>query len=189
MKVAITGVAGAGKSTLCKLIADTTTLILMPDFMDTYLWEYGYKSGKELAEKTGESGVIRWYIGALQRKVEEDKKSTHFIADKSVLDHGARWFARKFPSATPEQYKEVEDLLEQGKGNYDKVIFLPINPLNSRADDNTMRDVDFRHRHLIELTLRGLAHRYQIHLSPYVFSFTDEPRKVITDLGLEQFLR
>lgn len=189
MKVAITGVAGAGKSTLCQLIAKHTDLVLMPDFMDTYLWENGYTGGKELAEKTGEPGVIQWYIRALQRKVEEDEKGTHFIADKSILDHGARWFARKFPLATPEQYGEVECLLERGKCNYNKLIFLPINPLNSKAVDNAMRDVDFKHRYLIELILYGLAHKYQIPLNPYEFRFTDNPKKVIADLGLEQFLK
>ncbi len=186
MKIAVSGVGGAGKSTLCKRIAQSTNVPLMPDWMDTVLEEMRVKSGKELAEKQGEPGVIAWYIRALERKVEEDKKWEQFITDKSVLDHGARWYARKFASATPEQYMQVEQLLNEGITVYDRIIFIPLNPLNMQTEDNALRVTDIKHRAIIDILTRGLAQKYNTDLDSYIFNFQDAPEKVLTDLGLDR---
>ncbi|MGV8142508.1 MAG: AAA family ATPase [Candidatus Pacearchaeota archaeon] len=185
MKIAVTGVGGAGKTTLCKLISAQTGLPLMTDVMDTWLWDRGYASGKDLAEKKGVAGVMEWYLGALEEKVGLDKSRDRFIADKSVLDHGARWFARMFPEATQEQHLRVMDLLENGSKGYDQIIFLPLD-LTRKVEDNAMRTTDPVHRYRIDTLLRGLASVYGINMTPYNFKFTDHPTKVIADLGLNK---
>ena len=183
MKIAVSGVGGAGKTTLCKLISKQTGLPIMADVMDTWLWDRGYTSGKAISEQKGVSGVIEWYIGALDEKVRLDEEKDSFIADKSVLDHGARWFVRMFPEATKEQHLQVMALLERGSKNYDQVVFLPLN-LSHQVEDNSMRTTDQVHRYRVDTMLRGLASKYGINMTSYDFKFSDSPVKVIRDLDI-----
>lgn len=185
MRIAVSGVAGSGKTTLCKLIADNTGLSFMPDWMDIVLKEIGFENGQQLSKERGEQGVIEWYIRSMERKVDEDRRQRTFIADKSVLDHGARWYARKFPSATPEQYMLIDRLLVEGIGLYSRIIFLPLSDLNSKAEDNKLRDTDYKHRKMTDLIIRGLAAQYSAQMFSYNFRFQDSPENVMASLGLQ----
>jgi len=167
MKIAVSGVAGAGKTTLCNRIANATNLPFIPDCMDSVLLEMGVSNGGELYDTQGEAGFLDWYVMALEQKLDDDLSADSYIADKSVLDHGARWVARKSQDATSVQYDHVKELLAEGADVYDRVLYVPLMEANSVAEDNGLRNTNWQHRELVDLTMRGLAQGLEVPLFEY----------------------
>ena len=68
MKLAISGVPGTGKTTLTKLIAENTDLLLRPEIEDVVLLEMGYKTGRELIMDKGDEGFLCGFLNLLNEK-------------------------------------------------------------------------------------------------------------------------
>lgn len=183
MKISITGVAGTGKTTLGKLIEEHTSLRYIPDINDITLNEMGCASGGELFNKRGEEGMIDWHMKTIAAKIKSDIEENDYVADKSVFDFGARWFARFYPGSKGENHEVILNAMKKGVGLYDKIIFLPLD-IDRQVEDNSMRTLDPYQRMKFDFILRGL---YSIHkqiFQEYNFNFSDSPEKVIKELGL-----
>ncbi|MGY4884249.1 MAG: AAA family ATPase [Nanobdellota archaeon] len=183
MKIAITGVAGTGKTTLGKLIEKHTSLKYIPDINDVTLTEMGYQSGSELFEKRGEEGMIDWHMRTIRDKIKSDIEKENYVVDKTVFDFGARWFARFYKSSEKENHELILNCMEKGKNLYDRIIFLPLD-LNRDVEDNNMRTTDPYQRKKFDFILRGLYSHYKQAFEEYNFHFSDPPEKVIKELGL-----
>lgn len=190
MKLAISGVPGAGKSTLVKLLGEHTTLQVVPEVENVVLAEMGYRDMKHLYEEKGSVGMIENFFLALDRKVKTEQTETHFVCDKSVYDVGARWFGRMWKEATPEQHERVMEVMAQSvkTGLYERVIFLPHHP-ERVLSGNDARTQDTNVIFQRDLILRGILSRYGVKTEVYEFSFSDKPAKVISDLGLTAYSR
>ena len=184
MRIAVSGAAGTGKSTLCKLISANTGLELIPEINDLVLQqEMGYQTGEELFAAQGEEGMIDWHMRSLKRKIMEDVKKDDYVADKSLFDNVARWYARMYPKATPEQHEIMRSALDQFHGIYDRIIFLPLN-LDRPVIADGLRTTDLNQRSKFNLVLKGLYSQYRSKIETYEFNFTQEPSKVLSDIGL-----
>ncbi|MDO8460029.1 MAG: AAA family ATPase [Nanoarchaeota archaeon] len=184
MRVAITGTAGTGKTTLGNLISSNTSLTYIPDINDIVLREMGYESGTHLFKERGEEGMIEWHMNAIKSKIESDTERDKYIADKSIFDFGARWFARMYSSAKKQNHEYVLSCLEKGKDLYDKIIFLPLDFNRSVANDG-MRTTDLFQRFKFNIVLQGLYKEFKVNIEEYDFDFASPPEKVIRDLKLD----
>lgn len=184
MKIAVSGVAGTGKTTLCKLLGKHTFLNFVPDINDIVLKEMGFESGSQLFDKRGKEGILEWHKLSMEAKVEHDLQEDNYIVDKSILDFFARWYAR-VQNPPKDLGERVESLIESSTKivEYDKIIYLPLN-LNLSVEDNGMRTTDPQQRIKFDLILRGLSSKYNFSMQEYDFLFSDSPEKVLKDLNL-----
>ena len=143
MRIAITGVAGTGKTTLGRLISSKTSLEYIHDVNDTVLNRMGYENGGALFNARGQEGMIMidWHMKAIAAKIESDRTRDNYVNEKGVFDFGARWFARMYPEAKESHYETILSAMNQGTNLYDKIIFLPLN-LERGVEDNGMRTTD-----------------------------------------------
>ena len=131
-----------------------------------------------------------WFFKSLKRKVEEDNLP-HYVADKTVFDMGARWFAHMPKGgATEEQHEEVIRAMREcaEKSIYDRIIYLPLDFSRSVADDG-LRTTEQYLRYKRDLLLKGALSQFGVSVETYDFKFTDSPEKVLNDLGLNQVKR
>lgn len=190
MRIAITGVPGTGKTTLTKLIGEYTTLEVIPEIENVVMQEMGFADVIKLRDARGIPGLIDNFFRSLDRKIHEETTRNHFVADKTVFDMGARWFGRMWPDATSKQHDQVREAMVAcaHQKRYDMLFYLPLH--SERAvHDNSLRTSDFYLRYQRDLLLRGLLSEHNVAYTPYEFSFTDNPLKVISDLRLDAFKR
>ena len=187
MRIVITGVPGTGKTTLCNLIAGNTTLKLIPEIETVVMNKMGFSNANELYQRLGDKGMIDWFSEFLDEKIKLDLSEQNYVADKSLFDCGARWFARMWKGATEEQHEKVREAMsEVSKGVYDKILYLPLH-MKRETGEGYGRTQDKNLRYQRGLILQGLFGEYKVPFESYEFSFTDSPEKVIKDLGLEGF--
>ena len=188
MRIAVSGVPGTGKTTLCKTISKNTVLEIIPEIENGVLREEGYSSWRELFEKRGSEGMIDIFFLSLKRKISIEKEKSNFVSDKSGFDCGARWFSRMWAGATSEQHGLVRSAMESFSEVYDKVVYLPLKPDREVFRDSE-RTADFNLRYQRNLILSGLFYQYNVKPIEYDFNFSDSSDKVLKDLGLEEFKR
>lgn len=188
MRLAISGVPGTGKSTLCKLIAEHTKLELIPEIEDVVIKEIGYNNGLELYNAKKDDGMIEWFFISLDRKIKEETEKDNYVTDKCLLDCGARWFARMWQGVTDEHHDRVREAMKKmvEEKFYDKIIYLPLH-LNRQVHDDGVRTTDLNLRYQRSLILKGLFYEYKVDFTSYEFKFSDPPDKVINELGLNEF--
>ncbi len=188
MRIAISGVAGTGKTTLCKLISSETGLEFVPDINDVVLNEMGYEDDRELYDKRGDEGHIDWHIRAIIAKINHDVAKDNYVADKSVFDFAARSLVRIYPNRrefgiNDEQHGIIMDALQKGIHLYDRIFYMPLG--DRPVEDNKMRTVDSKQRFRFNVALLGLYSAFGVDIEPYSFDFSDSPSKVLKDLGIE----
>jgi len=185
-RIAISGTAGTGKTTLGKLISRFIGPEFVPDINDVVLKEMGYESGKQLFDERGQEGHIDWHIRAIQAKIDHDEQHNDYVADKSVYDFGARSLVRIYPNGrelgiNDEQHEIVMDALQRGRNLYDRVIFMPL--VDRPVEDNNMRTTDVKQRFRFNVVLLGLYSAFDVPIETYDFNFSDAPDKVLKDLS------
>lgn len=190
MRLGITGVPGSGKTTLTNLIGTNTNLAVLQEVENVVLREMGYEHLTHLVEAKGVPGLIENFFLSLDRKKEFETVSSHFVCDKTVFDYGARWFARMWKEATPQEHEKVRQAMADyaRQGIYDKIIHLPFHPERALSgNDHRTQDMNLLYKR--DLVLRGLFSHYGVKVEEYEFDFRDSPLKVLNDLGLSEFAK
>ena len=188
MRIAVSGTAGTGKTTLCRLIANNAGLEFVPDINDVVLREMGYENGRQLYEQRGQDGMIDWHIRSIFAKINQDEQNDDYVCDKSIFDFAARSLVRIYPNErefgiNDEQHGIIIGALQRGTSIYDRIFYMPLR--DRPVEDNNMRTIDNKQRFRFNVSLLGLYSVFGIPIEPYDFNFSDSPEKVLKELGLE----
>lgn len=142
LRIAISGSAGTGKTTLARLLAHRLGLPLIPEAMRTYLEAGGVRL--ERLPLAGAASILSSFCQELQ---ERETRLSAFIADNGALDLEAyaRWYG------CGSTFKDRD-----WAGRYDAVVLLPAGVLPYVRDGVRREDAEEEARFQIFLeTLAG----------------------------------
>jgi nicotinamide riboside kinase len=111
LRIALSGSAGTGKTTLAQLLAERLKLPLIPEAMRTYL-----EAGGDRLERLPPAEVASILASFVQDLQEQETRLGAFVADNGALDLAAyaRWYGCE------RAFLEVP-----WAGRYDAVVLLP----------------------------------------------------------------
>ncbi|MDP2317078.1 MAG: ATP-binding protein [Pseudomonadota bacterium] len=151
-RIAVTGSAGVGKSTLARRLAAELGVPYIAEGMREYLERTG-DNLHDLGHAGMRSLVLRLWE---ERKEAEARATTGFVADRAGYDFGAFWLYYQFAA----QDEDTERLLAEtlAPGRYDGVFLLPWGRIPLAADGvrtpNPYTQLHF------QCLLEGLLRRY-----------------------------
>ncbi len=126
MRVAVTGSAGTGKSTLVARLGRRLSLPVVPEGMREYL----ERTGVDL-HSLGPDGLQALVLGLWEQRQVAERQSG-FVADRCSVDFAAFWLFYRFHDA-PESDRHLATWAEHARG-YDRVILLPHGDIELAAD-------------------------------------------------------
>lgn len=148
MRIAISGSAGTGKSTLAKRLAEETGLPLIGEGMREYLERTGADL-HSLGHEGMRSLVLRLWE---ERKEAEERAGQGFIADRSSFDFAAFWLYYHFAREDEETRGLFQECLREER--YDALWVLPWGRIPLLADG--IRTPDRYIQLHLQLLLEGL---------------------------------
>lgn len=150
MRIAVSGSAGTGKSTLAAALAAKLGVPLLPDFVEDVLREHGKDSWRGIND-TRIRKTIR--MTALERKIAAESAAEAFVSDKSVVDYLAYWVMNQMEFETKEQNQAVLDMVRAHVGRYTHRLFLPY---RAEVEATGTRNADPVHNFKLSAVKRGL---------------------------------
>ena len=150
MRIAVSGAAGTGKSTLAAALAAKLGVPLVPDFVEEVLREHGKDSWRGIND-TRIRKTIR--MVALERKIAAESVAEAFVSDKSVVDYLAYWVMNQMEFETKEQNQAVLDMVRAHVGRYTHRLFLPY---RADVEPGPTRNADLVHNMKLSAVKRGL---------------------------------
>jgi nicotinate (nicotinamide) nucleotide adenylyltransferase len=140
-RIAVSGSAGIGKSTLCYKLANVLGYPLLPDVTDAILCKYGYSGWREV---TSQEEIVKIRFEALERKIEQENSNEFFVSDKSVVDYLGYWDLNTSRNATKSESEQYEMYVSDQIKRYDLVLLLMWGRLP--LEDIPRRNVDEVHQ-------------------------------------------
>lgn len=148
MRIAISGSAGTGKSTLARRLSEETGLPLIGEGMREYLERTGVDL-HSLGHEGMRALVLRLWE---ERKEAEERASRGFIADRSSFDFAAFWLYYHFAREDEETRGLFEECLQVRR--YEAIWLLPWGKIPLLADG--IRTPDRYVQLHLQLLLEGL---------------------------------
>jgi len=153
MKIAISGSAGCGKSTLAQSLSQELGIELIPESYDDFF----DSKGKYIRPRERLMGKIEEVLDA---KHELENNLDGFVADRSPIDLFNFWLTQGF-SSNSDKSEQIQDKCKDYLQKYNLIIFPPWGalPLKQVDEEHTKRRrvmkpwVQFRHHS----TLIGIA--------------------------------
>jgi nicotinamide riboside kinase len=151
-RIAVSGSAGVGKSTLARRLAAELGVPYIGEGMREYL----ERTGMTLHD-LGPVGIRRVVLDLwAERKEAEAAAATGFVADRSAYDFGAFWLYYHFAEPDAETERLLAETLTPGR--YDVVYLLPWGRIPLVAD-GVRSPNPYTQLHL-QLLLEGLLRRH-----------------------------
>jgi nicotinamide riboside kinase len=154
MRIAITGSAGVGKSTLGRRLGEILGVPVLGEGMREWL----ERTGSDL-HALGRDGVRSLLVRLWEERRAAEETNQAFVADRSSYDFGAFWLYYQFGG----QDAETERLLAEcfSPGRYDTVYLIPWGSIPLVADGvrSSDRYVQLHSQLLIEGAVRRYAGR------------------------------
>lgn len=179
MRVAVTGSAGTGKSTLVAALAACLGLTAVPEGMREYL----ERTGADI-HTLGHAG-LQALVTELWRERREAEQADAFVSDRCAVDYGAFWLTYRFEhdlAATDALFAEIRAHARR----YDRVYVLPHGAIPLRPDG--VRTANPYTQLHFQALVEGLAHRLLPaerlrFLPPHLVDLGDRMRWVLADLS------
>ena len=151
-RIAISGSAGTGKSTLARRLATSLGLPYIGEGMREYL----ERTGTNLHD-LGHEGVRAVVLELWEaRKQAEEEAREGFVADRASYDFGAFWMYYRF--AGPDALTEQLFAETLAPGRYDRVYVLPWGRIPLVADG--IRSPDRWTQLHVQLLIEGMLRRH-----------------------------
>lgn len=154
-RIAISGSAGVGKSTLARRVAEVTGLPFIPEGMREYL-----ESGGTPLHVIGHAGLRALVLRLWEDRAEaEARASRGFVADRASYDFAAFWLYYRFAQPDGDTADLFADVLRADR--YDLVFTLPWAGIPLQADG--VRSTDPYVQLHVQLLIEGLVRRHAAH--------------------------
>lgn len=150
-RIAISGSAGVGKSTLARRLAADLGWPYVPEGMREYL-ESGAPSLHDLGPRGVRDLVLRLWE---ERKEAEARAGDAFVADRASYDFGAFWLYYRFAERDEATERYFAETLDPAR--YDVVCLLPWNRIPLVADG--VRSSDPWVQLHVQLLIEGMVRR------------------------------
>lgn len=176
-RIAISGSAGVGKSTLARRVAEELGWPYIPEGMREYL-ESGAPSLHDLGPRGVRDLVLRLWE---DRKGAEARAGDAFVADRASYDFAAFWLYYRFAERDDATERYFAETLDPTR--YDAVFLLPWNRIPLVADG--VRSSDPWVQLHVQLLIEGMVRRGARHVVEVTAGPLDERiRAVVGALGV-----
>jgi len=175
-RIAISGSAGTGKSTLARRMAAELGVPCIPEGMREYL----ERTGTSL-RRLGHAGLKKLVVALWEERQEAEARATGgFVADRAAHDFGAFWIYYGFAADDPLTHRILAETLDASR--YDRVYLLPWGAIPLEADG--VRTPNRWTQLHMQLVLEGLLRRHAsgLHLPVRAVVLDARVREVLADL-------
>ncbi|MFT5052312.1 MAG: nicotinamide riboside kinase [Chlamydiales bacterium] len=158
LRIAISGSAGTGKTTLGKALARRLEVPFIEEGMRKRI-----EGGLQLHELSNpERRALLSELWDEQRELEQ-RAGSSFVVDRSAFDYIAFWLHYALYDELDDSEAWIGRLRSEGE-RYDRVLLLPwgVLPLVKDGVRSTNRWVQFHYQATLEATLKRFAHRGQV---------------------------
>jgi len=159
MRIAISGSAGTGKTSLATHLSRYLSYPLVPEGIREYLLEHKLQDLRSMTPS--QTMGMQWTI--LNRKVEIEKNLKDFVSDRSTADNVSytlRWCARSTLEIPRAEIKHFINVAKKHCELYDIVFVLPggIIPLHSDG----VRSINENYQYEMECMIMGVLHKWDM---------------------------
>jgi nicotinamide riboside kinase len=165
MRIAITGSAGTGKTTLAQALATHLGVPYIPDYVEVVLKEEAGGTWKGVRDTRLRKNIR---LQAIEKKMKAETEAEAFVSDKSVVDYLAYWILNQAEFETKEQNWGIVELIQPHVHRYTHRLILPF-----RADIEwgENRNTDPFHNYKLSAMKRGLFDQFGVPVieTPYTF--------------------
>jgi len=178
MRIVISGSSGIGKTTLSKALADSLGYQYVPDLIDHFLKDMGFKSWFDCASKETEKRIR---FEALEEKIRLETQDD-IVSDKGIIDYLAYWLILCSDHATKLENTKFIDHVRAHISKYDKIVILKFDLYTFEVVKR--RNPSYTHRLRIHSLIRGLYNELGCKYREYSYNFEDPIKNVIEDLNI-----
>lgn len=159
MRIAFSGSAGTGKSTIAEMTAARFSLPLVPEGVREYLASIGKDSFRDMSS----SEMFDMQLHILKTKVDAESNTLDFVADRTTADSMAytlRWCAK----TDTDVLKQYTDQCVSHLITYDMVFFCPWGAIEYKQDGLRSRHIYYQLE--MEYLIYGIlsSHSVPIHV-------------------------
>ncbi len=180
MKIAISGAAGTGKSTLIQRLTNEMGIAIVPEYSRLILRNHNISKPHQYPEELG--GGLGFQSEVINRKhVSEAEKidmSISYVGDRSLLDCGAYTLFFYGQNEKQAEVMEMVDFtIDWSKNIYDMIFLRPFD-FRHVIEDDGFRSLKLGYHQAIYSLILGMLVEHQIPYTPMPYDL-DEAFKMI----------
>ncbi len=178
LRIALSGSAGTGKSTLGRRLADELGLLYIEEGMRKRL-----EAGLDLHQLSRREHLALMQVLWREQRDAEERAAAGFVADRSSYDFAAFWLHYGLHLDGEDDASPFTDWCSHGE-SYDRVVLLPwgVLPLVADGIRSSSRWIQLRFQTIVEGTLARFAREGQVLQVPATTDLEARVRLVLNGL-------